>query len=137
MERGTYEDAVDFGIFYKALVQGDPILPSKSKAKTVILHNGASKIGDLMFRENGTAFFLNENGEVSFAMNSQSIPTLANMTGATTEPVTVDNSAVGNITTPTELTNKVNITKDNSSLEIHATLTVNVTDFIQHPNGKK
>lgn len=128
---GTYEQALAFSELMRAVDRGDnPIAFATLNAEMssiALLHNGHAKLGELIVKSNGQIVILDKiAGKIKFVINSQNIPSIADLMDDAVFGETEDNTAVGGITDTITLTKKISVTKDNSTINFGGTISVSV-----------
>lgn len=88
----------------------------------VMLHNGHAKVGELIVKSNGQIIVLDKaTGKIKFIINSQNIPSVAELMGGTAFGETKNNSSVLGISADTTLSETISVTKNNSNITFTAT----------------
>lgn len=122
---GTYAEALAFSELMRAVDRGDnPIASATLNAKMssiVMLHNGHAKVGELIIKSNGQIIILDKaTGKIKFIINSQDIPSVAELMGGTAFGETKNNSSVLGISADTTLSETISVTKNNSNITFTA-----------------
>lgn len=131
---GTYAEALAFGKLMRAVDRGDnPIASATLNAKMssiVMLHNGHAKVGELIVKSNGQIIVLDKaTGKIKFVINSQDIPSVADLMSETTFGESKTNTSVSGITDTVTLQNTISVDKNNSTLSFAADISLTLRNY--------
>lgn len=131
---GTYAEALAFSELMRAVDRGDnPIASATLNAKMssiVMLHNGHAKVGELIVKSNGQIIVLDKaTGKIKFIINSQDIPSVADLMSGTAFGESKTNPSVSGITGIVTLQNTISVDKNNSTLSFAADISLTLRNY--------